>query len=94
MGYNTDAIHEYQQTIKELHGNIDRIGKENRRLTKEYHMVDDAAAYWKSNFEELHNLTARIITMRVDYFTDGECIDAIHALLKTYEGESDELTEL
>ncbi len=94
MGYNTDAIHEYQQTIKELHGNIDRIGKENRRLTKEYHMVDDAASYWKSNFEELHNLIVRILNTHGDDFTDGECIDAIHALLQTYQGESDELTEL
>ena len=58
---------------------------------EEFERVDDAAAYWKEQFETLHNSVVDAINLDSETYSDGDVVDIIADDLKKYEGESDEL---
>ncbi len=68
--------------------------KDSSKNNEDYFRADDAATYWKENFENLYNDIAKALITDGEEMTDGECVDAIFYALKKYEGESDELTEV
>ena len=70
----------------ELQTALDRLEK----YREDYYRADDAASYWKENFEQLFNGIVRSVTADGEELTDGEVVDQIFDTLKKYQGESDE----
>ena len=65
--------------------------KEKAVLKNELEIVDNAADYWKSNFETMFNNIIDAINLDGETYSDGDVVDIIADELKKYEGESDEL---
>ena len=81
--------------IKMLTGHIaylhEKYVKEKAVLKNELEVVDDAADYWKSNFETMFNNIIDAINLDGETYSDGDVVDIIADELKKYQGESDEL---
>tara|TARA_R110002020_G_scaffold188466_1_gene387149 strand:+ start:530 stop:739 length:210 start_codon:yes stop_codon:yes gene_type:complete len=63
-------------------------------IDEDYKRADESATYWKDNFENLYNDIVNVVTVDGEEMTDGECVDALFSVLKKYQGESDEQTEV
>lgn len=59
-----------------------------RTSDNEYIMADNAATYWKDNFDDLYNDIINVINI------DKQCSGALLNVLKKYKGESDEQKEI
>ena len=81
--------------IKMLTGHIaylhEKYVKEKAVLKNELEIVDNAADYWKSNFETMFNNIIDAINLDGETYSDGDVVDIIADELKKYQGESDEL---
>ena len=81
--------------IKMLTGHIaylhEKYVKEKAVLKNELEIVDDAADYWKGNFETMFNNIIDAINLDGETYSDGDVVDIIADELKKYQGESDEL---
>jgi hypothetical protein len=62
--------------------------KRQRITDNEYIMADNAATYWKNNFDDLYNDIVNVINI------DKQCSGALLNVLKKYKGESDEQKEI
>ena len=84
--------------IKMLTGHIaylhEKYVKEKAVLKNELEIVDDAADYWKSNFETMFNNIIDAINLDGETYSDGDVVDIIADELKKYQGESDELNKI
>ena len=82
---NVETIYELRemlsQTKRELSTALDRLEKSQ----EDFDRVDDAAEYWKENFEQLFNSIVRSVTTDGEELTDGEVVDQIFDTLKKYQ---------
>lgn len=67
----------------------DAYKEQYQSTLKEFKMVDDASAYWKSNFENLFNEIALIANAPIGAVPVEQLIDVWRVAVK-YDGETDE----
>ncbi len=94
MGYQTEYIVDLQWEVDKLTEIKDKFKARARHYRDDYQRVDDAATYWKGQFEDIYNRLVRIVNTPGEEATDGECIDAIYNLLYSHEGQSDEQIDI
>ena len=89
--YQTRLLEVQQSELDRRALTISQLNDRLQYFQEQFTIVDDAATYWKQEFEELYNMLYRAINLTdPEIYSDGQVVDLISDGMKKFAGQSDE----